>query len=103
MKKALFALLFIAANAIGYAKPMPPVRSHLLIDASWKFNLGDAKDASNTAFNDAAWRNIDLPHDWSVEGEFDKDAPTGGGGGYLPTGIGWYRKAFKMPANAKGK
>ncbi len=102
MKKTLLALL-IAANGFCYSKPVPPSRSHLLIDANWKFNLGDAKDAQNITFNDAAWRNLDLPHDWSIEGEFDQKAPTGGGGGYLPTGIGWYRKTFKLPATAKGK
>jgi len=102
MKKYLLILL-IAASGFCYAKPAPPSRSHLLIDANWKFNLGDVKDAQNVTFNDASWRNLDLPHDWSIEGEFDRSAPTGGGGGYLPTGIGWYRKTFKLPAGTNGK
>ena len=39
---------------------------------------------------------LNLPHDWSIEGEYNKDELTGGSGGYLPTGIGWYRKHFQI-------
>lgn len=38
-----------------------------------------------------------MPHDWSIEGPFDKDNPTGKGGGFLPSGVGWYRKSFSLP------
>ena len=48
-------------------------------------------------FNDASWRPLHLPHDWAIEGEFSKDAPSGTGSGALPGGIGWYRKHFKTP------
>jgi len=65
--------------------------------------LGDDSSASKTAFNDNSWRLLDLPHDWSIEGEFKKDSPTGGGGGYLPTGIAWYRKEFVLPSSVHGK
>src|SRR5262249_1328019 len=41
--------------------------------------------------------------DWSIEGPFDRDAPAGGAGAFLPTGVGWYRKHFTLPADAKGK
>ena len=78
-------------------------RYHLLMDHDWKFFLGDDKNASATGFNDGDWRRLDLPHDWSIEGNFDKDAPTGGGGGYLPAGIGWYRKNFQLSAWAVSK
>ncbi|MGC9349309.1 MAG: sugar-binding domain-containing protein, partial [Anaerolineae bacterium] len=44
-----------------------------------------------------------LPHDWSIEGPFDQNAPAGGGGGYLPGGIGWYRKRFKLPDQDQDK
>jgi len=65
--------------------------------------LGDDSTASKTTYNDNAWRQLNLPHDWSIEGEFKKDAPTTGQGGYLPTGIGWYRKQFTLPASVRGK
>jgi len=70
---------------------------------SWKFNLGDVPKASDANYNDSAWRKLDLPHDWSIEGTFSKDYPAGTGGGALPGGIGWYRKSFAMPETEKGK
>jgi len=103
MKKTLaLALILITAHALS-AKTPKPERYHLLMDRNWRFFLGDDKNASDPSFNDQAWRLLNLPHDWSIEGTFSKDAPTGGGGGYLPTGIGWYRKTFKLPAAARGK
>jgi beta-galactosidase len=103
MKKTfLLALLIVIFHAI-YARTPRPARYHLLMDRDWKFILNDEKGAESASFNDNAWRTLDLPHDWSIEGEFKKDEPTGGGGGYLPTGIGWYRKTFKLPSSVSGK
>jgi len=72
-------------------------------DAQWKFHLGDVPAASNPSFNDNSWRTLDLPHDWSIEGENLENAPGGGSIGYFPTGIGWYRKHFDLPSFAKGR
>lgn len=69
----------------------------------WKFYLGDVSNAQLPEFDDSNWRNLDLPHDWSIEGKFDKDNPAGVGGGALPGGIGWYRKTFSIPESEKGK
>ncbi len=44
-----------------------------------------------------------MPHDWSIEGPFDKENPTGKDGGFLPSGVGWYRKSFTLPASYRGK
>lgn len=73
------------------------------MDPDWKFSLTDTVGAENTGFNDNQWRPLDLPHDWSIEGAFDQAASTGGGGGYLPTGVGWYRKHFTLSGTAAGK
>lgn len=78
-------------------------RSTLNFNSGWKFYLGDAEDAEKTVFNDNSWRHLSLPHDWSIEGSFDKNNPAGTGGGALPGGIGWYRKTFTLPASAKDK
>ncbi len=72
-------------------------------DFGWRFFKGDAPGAEQPAFPDAAWRKLNLPHDWSIEGPYDPQAPSGGSGGYLPTGVGWYRKHFKAPLALKGK
>ncbi len=61
----------------------------------WKFTLSDsAMDASSPAFDDGAWRTLNLPHDWSIESDFSEKFPATAGGGALPGGIGWYRKTF---------
>ena len=72
-------------------------------DSNWHFHLGDVNGAELTSFNDANWRNLNLPHDWSIEGKFSKDNPATPEGGALPGGIGWYRKTFIEPASAKNK
>ncbi len=74
-----------------------------LFDSSWKFWLGDEQDAAKPEFNDSQWRSVNLPHDWSIEHQVDKNAPAGNDGGYYPTGIGWYRKSFVAPAALKGE
>ena len=74
-----------------------------LFNDSWRFHLGDITGAQNEVFDDGTWRELTLPHDWSIEGCFDKDAPAGNDGGYLPTGIGWYRKTFELPRAIEGR
>ena len=78
------------------AKNEGQTRQRLLMDFNLKFQLGDKQGAEQTSFDDGNWRVLNLPHDWSIEGEYNKDEPTGGSGGYLPTGIGWYRRHFQM-------
>ena len=73
-------------------------------NSNWKFSLTDSSaTAQGIAFDDASWRTLNLPHDWSIEGEFSEKHPATAGGGALPGGIGWYRKTFTMPASNKGK
>ncbi len=91
----LIFLIFIIHSSI-HAQDIEQNRNRLLMDFNWKFQLGEINDAQDVSFNDAGWHTINLPHDWSIEGEFSKDAPAGGNGGYLPTGIGWYRKHFEV-------
>ena len=62
--------------------------------SDWQFRLEQ---------DDGAWRAVRLPHDWSVEGEFDQTAPAGGDGGFLPCGVGLYRKTFQYAPNAPGE
>jgi beta-galactosidase len=72
-------------------------------DFGWKFARNDASGAELPTFKDADWSAIDLPHDWSIEGPVDERAPSSGPGGFMPTGIGWYRKKFSVPAACRGK
>src|SRR6185369_1837353 len=66
---------------------------------SWKFSLGDPGAAETPGFDDGSWRTLNVPHDWSIEGSFAETNRTGGAGGFLPAGIGWYRKHFNLPAD----
>ena len=100
--KNLFLLLLILLTTITLAAQTKIERTQSF-NKDWKFFLGDDAAASSSAFNDAAWRTLDLPHDWSIELPFDKSSPTGNSGGALRGGIGWYRKTFSMPAAAKDK
>ena len=72
-------------------------------DKDWHFHLGDVNDGEKTILNDAAWRLLNLPHDWSIEGKFSKDNPATPEGGALPGGIGWYRKIFTVPVASQNK
>jgi beta-galactosidase len=78
-------------------------RVRLTFDWGWKFRRGDMAGAESPSFHDEEWRSIDFPHDWSIEGPFAQNEPTGGPGGYLPTGIGWYRKRFQIPETYRGR
>lgn len=67
-------------------------------NSGWKFSLeSDVQPGvSDPEFNDRSWRQLDLPHDWAIEGDFSQDNPSGPGGGALPGGVGWYRKQFRI-------
>jgi beta-galactosidase len=98
-------LILLAASfscAMAVDAPAPP-RQQLSMDFNWKFSLTDLSTAKTADFNDADWQTLNLPHDWSIKGPISQDAPTGGGGGYFPAGIGWYRKSFRAPQSWQGK
>lgn len=78
-------------------------RSRTKFNQGWKFLLDSVQQYNGATVNEASWRTLNLPHDWSIEGAFSKDNPAGFGGGALPGGIGWYRKTFTLPASDKGK
>ena len=63
----------------------------------WKFHKGNISGANEAEFIDKGWCKLDLPHDWSIEGPFDSKWASCTG--YLPAGIGWYRKRFSVPKN----
>src|SRR6187402_3398381 len=70
---------------------------------NWNFKLGDHPTAIESDFNTADWRTLQLPHDWSIEGAFNKDNPTKQAQAFLPAGKGWYRKIFILPEDWKNK
>ena len=71
------------------------------LNLDWRFHLGDEPGADFMGYDDSAWREVTLPHDWSVEHPFDRHNASGTG--YLPGGTAWYRKHFFLPEEAAGK
>jgi len=97
-----FCLILICSFAVfnGFGQQG---RSVADFDKGWHFKLGDIKGGEKVSLNDANWRQLNLPHDWSIEGAFNKDNPASPEGGALPGGIGWYRKTFTISAASKSK
>ena len=91
-----FVFFFQFASVLQAQKGQEKSRIILNFDSDWRFLKDDVKGAENPAFDDSQWRKIDVPHDWSIEGPYDKTNPTSRGGGYLPAGVGWYRKSFTV-------
>ena len=113
------AVAALALNLRAAETNLP--REHLSLDANWKFHLGDdwpnalrldkagaSGGPASEKFGDNSWRSLDLPHDWAIELPFDQNADGSHGfktvgPGYTKTSIGWYRRAFDLPAEDSGK
>ncbi len=98
----LFVLGMLLSLA-GCSSAPQQVRVRQDFDKGWLFVLADPQGAEQQTYEDASWRKLNLPHDWSIEGSFSKDNPSTPGGGALPCGTAWYRKHFKIPATEQGK
>lgn len=85
---AVFAFCFSVCGQVSFGNAV-------LINDGWRFILKDDSGAFRPDFNDSKWRRLDLPHDWSVEGTLSPGLASCTG--YLPGGIGWYRKELNLP------
>ena len=89
-------LVLVITLVLGSSVLAKSVRFIQSLDTNWRFSKGDTPDAKDPAFNDSAWRKVNVPHDWSIEGPFAANLPAGGSGGNAPTGVVWYRKTFTL-------
>lgn len=80
-----------------------PTRIVQSLDTDWRFLKADAQGGERPEFDDTAWLKVDVPHDWSIEGPFDQNNPTRGAGGFLPGGVGWYRRHLVLPKDTVGR
>ncbi len=71
------------------------------INADWRFHLGEVENGGYQGLDDGAWARVTLPHDWAVAQPFDQRFASGTG--YLPGGVGWYRKHFTVGGDLAGK
>jgi len=120
------ALFDVAAAA----PPATAPRERLLMDFGWKFLLGNGSDPAKDLgfgnsqgdfaksgnfrfatekFDDSKWRSLNLPHDWAIELPFvnDRELESHGfkplGRKFPETSVGWYRRAFEIPADDAGR
>ena len=81
----------------------PGPREIIPFDTGWRFHLGDDPAARQPGFDDASWRTLDLPHDWSIEVPLNPPPEGEKNGGFFSHGIGWYRKIFTLPIMPPGR
>ncbi|HWJ26560.1 MAG TPA: hypothetical protein VNS32_08450, partial [Flavisolibacter sp.] len=99
MKKFFLLAVLFSSCSFLFAQH----KARVSFNEAWKFKIDSTQSYSSEDVNDASWRTLNLPHDWSVDGRFDKNAPAGTGGGALPGGLGSYRKTFTVPTSQKEK
>jgi beta-galactosidase len=90
------AVVLSTASATAANDSSTGARTTTLFDADWRFVNADPTNAEQVQFDDSAWRRLDVPHDWSIEGPFSETNLTSGSDAFLPAGVGWYRKHFSL-------
>jgi beta-galactosidase len=105
MNRPVILLSLLIGLSMPAASPAAtaPARAVTSFDADWRFLQADSSGADKPDFADTTWRKLDVPHDWSIEGAFDRTAPSGPSGAFLPTGIGWYRRHFSLADTDRGR
>ena len=103
------------------ATPEPGPRERISLDQGWRFHRGDipfpvisghgasynnakagtAGGAAARQYKDGDWPQVDLPHDWAIEGTVDEKNNLAQG--FRARGIGWYRRSFPLDAADCGK
>ncbi|MFD2828564.1 glycoside hydrolase family 2 TIM barrel-domain containing protein [Leeuwenhoekiella polynyae] len=91
LKKTL--LLSLLSIFLTGTKALSQEGGKQLFNDGWEFHKGDL-DLSENEQDRVAWRDVSIPHDWSIEGPFD--GKWASGTGFLPGGIAWYRKSFDI-------
>jgi beta-galactosidase len=99
-KLTIFTFLFsLAITTLLRAQTIPETTS---FNDDWFFILDDDSSYITQNYDHSTWRELDLPHDWSIEGEYDESNAMGATCGYLPAGVGYYRKTIEVPDEWKG-
>jgi beta-galactosidase len=90
--KFLLTILLISLSAAAHSQS----RQIQQFDTDWRFLQSDAPDAQSPTFDDSTWKLVTLPHDWSIAGPVEENAPSRAAGGFFPTGIGWYHRTLTL-------
>lgn len=95
----------VAIAAFAFAFTPTAAAEQRSLSQDWRFSPGDSDGAEQPAYDDRSWRHVTVPHDWSIADKpdgsppFDRDAKSGQDSGYLPGGIGWYRRHLVLDAS----
>nr|WP_314466977.1 glycoside hydrolase family 2 TIM barrel-domain containing protein [uncultured Novosphingobium sp.] len=92
--RAIFYALTTALASIGAAQAAP--RAVTPLPDGWRFIQADPEGAETTTLDDSSWRVVSVPHDWAIAGPFDPNAKAAGENGFLPSGVGWYRRTLDL-------
>ena len=115
-KYASILTLYSAIVSAAFASQ----RDVSLLEDGWKFHFGDAAGAAQPSFDDSAWEDVRVPHDWAIgkpfdmnidrqmvqvlaDGEKAQNLRTGRTGALPCFGVGWYRTELQIDANQDGK
>ena len=98
MKRLLLAVAAIATIISAEAQ----TRTEQLLERGWRFTREDSSEFVAEDYDDKAWKEVTVPHDWAIYGPFNPVEY--GGTGKLPwRGVGWYRHEFTLDAAEQGK
>ncbi|NDW18054.1 DUF4982 domain-containing protein [Dysgonomonas sp. 216] len=120
LKPKLFFTSFILCLFCSFTINSQNVRERFSLEKGWKFSNSDHEKASNIEYDDKAWIQVTIPHDWAIYGPFDRKydlqnvavvqngekiptVKTGRTGGLPYIGIGWYRNVFNVENFDKDK
>jgi beta-galactosidase len=97
---SIIVLIFLFFSCNKANDKQTSVERTISFNKDWQFHLEDSLVKNPSEFS---WQKLNLPHDWSIEGDFDENHPATYNGGALPGGIGWYKKIFKVEVSDKLK
>ncbi len=100
--RGISGIAFLLFSLSVQAQQRQGPRIDCLFNFDWKYQVGDEPAAMRPDFDDTCWKTVDVPHDGSIYGPFDKDGGTQENG-FRPRHKGWYRKTFSIPYDIEDK
>lgn len=106
MKKKIILNILAALTVILFMLPgLAANQRKKLFNDGWRFHLADSITLKENykAIPENRWTDVVLPHDWSILMPFNRNAAPGNDGGYLPAGLGWYKKTLNIGKLPEGR
>ncbi|WP_199271714.1 glycoside hydrolase family 2 TIM barrel-domain containing protein [Paraglaciecola sp. L3A3] len=92
----IISIFIVSCTSQVWHKQVQNQRQEIDFNFAWKFSLSADDTAYLAEYDDSQWREVRLPHDWSIEADYAEQGRAGATG-YLPGGTAWYRKTFTTP------